>query len=255
MLRVIKSELYKIRHRLYPYIFVGVIVILGLAAVILFAATNQMQTAADNRVGFDGIVGLTLTMLPMGLYLTVAFVDMVFSEEYKNQTMKNTLAFGTPRVSFYLGKLVTELLIAVLSLAVILGVILGAGALLLGPAYPVPFLELLTELGKRLLAVLPLWIGALSFGNMLAFHIKSSTLYTLGFVGFFGFLPIVLQMAAYYYPSMGKVSLWLMTPLLDQISRTELTGGLVLRSVVTGAAYLVGTTLIGLLCYHKKEVN
>ena len=46
-----------------------------------------------------------------------------------------------------------------------------------------------------------------------------------------------------------------MTPLLDQISRTELTGGLVLRSVVTGAAYLVGTTLIGLLCYHKKEVN
>lgn len=41
MLRVIKSELYKTRHRLYPYIFIGVIVALGLAGVMLFAVTNH----------------------------------------------------------------------------------------------------------------------------------------------------------------------------------------------------------------------
>lgn len=127
----------------------------------------------------------------------------MFSEEHKNQTMKNTLAFGTSRAGFYLGKLLTELITALVSLLVILGVILGAGVLVLGPVYPVPFLELFSELGKRLLVTLPLWIGALSFGNMLAFHVKSSTLYTLGFVGFFGFLPVILQFAAHYYPSLG----------------------------------------------------
>ena len=148
----------------------------------------------------------------------------------------------------------TELITALVSLLVILGVILGAGVLVLGPVYPVPFLELFSELGKRLLVTLPLWIGALSFGNMLSFHVKSSTLYTLGFVGFFGFLPVILQFAAHYYPSLGEVSLWLMIPLLEQIVRTELTGELVLRSVVTGAAYLAGSTLLGLLCYRRKDV-
>ena len=253
MLRVIKSELYKTRHRLYPYIFIGVIVALGLAGVMLFAVTNH-YLPPEERVGLDGMVSIALSMFPTGLFLTVAFVDMVFSEEYKNQTMKNTLAFGTSRAGFYLGKLLTELITALVSLLVILGVILGAGVLVLGPVYPVPFLELFSELGKRLLVTLPLWIGALSFGNMLAFHVKSSTLYTLGFVGFFGFLPVILQFAAHYYPSLREVSLWLMIPLLEQIVRTELTRELVLRSVVTGAAYLAGSTLLGLLCYRRKDV-
>lgn len=154
------------------------------------------------------MVSIALSMFPTGLFLTVAFVDMVFSEEYKNQTMKNTLAFGTSRAGFYLGKLLTELITALVSLLVILGVILGAGVLVLGPVYPVPFLELFSELGKRLLVTLPLWIGALSFGNMLAFHVKSSTLYTLGFVGFFGFLPVILSLRRIIIPSLGEVSLW-----------------------------------------------
>lgn len=40
MLRVIKSELYKTCHRLYPFVFSGVIVALGLLMVFLFAFTN-----------------------------------------------------------------------------------------------------------------------------------------------------------------------------------------------------------------------
>lgn len=139
--RVIKSELYKTRLRLYPYIFIGVIVALGLAGVMLFAVTNH-YLPPEERVGFDGMVSIALSMFPTGLFLTVAFVNMVFSEEYKNQTMKNTLAFGTSRAGFYLGKLLTELITALVSLLVILGVILGAGVLVLGPVYPVPFLEL-----------------------------------------------------------------------------------------------------------------
>ncbi len=111
MLRVIKSELYKTRHRLYPYIFIGVIVALGLAGVMLFAVTNH-YLPPEERVGFDGMVSIALSMFPTGLFLTVAFVDMVFSEEYKNPTMKNTLAFGTSRAGFYLGKLLTELITA-----------------------------------------------------------------------------------------------------------------------------------------------
>lgn len=254
MLRVIKSELYKTCHRLYPFVFSGVIVALGLLMVFLFAFTNP-NLPADKQVGFDGMIEFTLYMLPLGLYLTVAFVDMVFSEEYKNQTMKNPLAFGIPRTSLYLGKLAAELTVAVISLIVILGVILGVGLLLLGPVYPVSFSKLFVEFGQRLLVSLPLWIGALSFGNMLAFHFKSSTLYTLFFIGLFAALPVVLQMAAYYYPFLGEVRLWLMTPLLEQLANTELTNEIILRSVVTGAAYLIGSTLIGLIFYRKKEIH
>ena len=113
MLRVIKSELYKTCHRLYPFVFSGVIVALGLLMVFLFAFTNP-NLPADKQVGFDGMIEFTLYMLPLGLYLTVAFVDMVFSEEYKNQTMKNPLAFGIPRTSLYLGKLAAELILSLI---------------------------------------------------------------------------------------------------------------------------------------------
>ena len=68
-------------------------------------------------------------------------------------------------------------------------------------------------------------------------------------------LPVVLQMAAYYYPFLGEVRLWLMTPLLEQLANTELTNEIILRSVVTGAAYLIGSTLIGLIFYRKKEIH
>ncbi len=254
MLRVIKSELYKTCHRMYPYVFTGVIVALGLLLVFLFAFTNT-QIPIEDQIGFDGLIAFTVSMLSLGLYLTVAFVDMVFSEEYKNQTMKNPLAFGVPRASLYLGKLAAELLVAVVSLLAILGIILGVGALLLGPVHPVSFWELFMNIGQRLLVSLPLWIGALSFGNMLAFHCKSSTLYTLFFVGFFGLLPPILQFASSYYPVLGEVSLWLMTPLFDQFASAGLSNELILRSVVTGAAYLIGSTLIGLVFYQRKEIH
>ncbi len=254
MLRMIKSELYKTRHRLYPYLFTSIIVALGLAAVILFAVSNH-GLAMDERVGFDGITVLTLNMLPIGLYFCLAFVDMVFSEEYKNQTMKNTVAFGMPRASVYLGKLITQILVAFASLFVILAVILGAGILILGPVKDVSVWEMLRMVGERLLASLPLWIGGLCFGNMLAFHVKSSTVYTLGYVGFFGLLPVILQFAAYYYPKLNTVREWLLSPLFDLVLRDELTQDTMFKCLIVGGTYALATTLIGIFFYRKKEIN
>lgn len=254
MLRMIKSELYKTRHRLYPYLLTGIVVALGLAAVILFAVANQGHPM-EKRSGFDDVALMTVTMLPIGLYLCLPFVDMVFSEEYKYLTMKNTIAFGTPRASVYLGKLITQLLIAFASLFVILTVILGAGLVILGPVKEVPIGEYLRLVGERLLACLPLWIGGLCFGNMLAFHVKSSTMYALGYVGFFGLLPTIMQFAAHFEPAFNTVREWLISPLFDLIMQDELTQDTIFKCLIVGGAYAVGSTLIGIFFFRKKEIN
>ena len=65
--------------------------------------------------------------------MTILIVDAVFSDEYKNQTMKNTVAFGISRTSLFFGKLIAELIVAVISLIVLLAVLILSTLILMGP--------------------------------------------------------------------------------------------------------------------------
>ena len=60
---------------------------------------------------FQGSFGDSLSLLTpfftVGLYLAVVVADEVFSDQYKNDTLKNEVSFGLPRRRIYLGKLVT----------------------------------------------------------------------------------------------------------------------------------------------------
>ena len=75
---------------------------------------------------FQGSFGDSLSLLTpfftVGLYLAVVVADEVFSDQYKNDTLKNEVSFGLPRRRIYLGKLVTAagigLLLAFLTLLV-----------------------------------------------------------------------------------------------------------------------------------------
>ena len=53
---------------------------------------------------------LTLTV---GIYLVPAICDIIFSDQYKLNTLKNEMAYGTPRLRVYFGKLLASVITAV----------------------------------------------------------------------------------------------------------------------------------------------
>ena len=90
MFNIIRSELYKTRHRKYPYILIGILSAFILFFVTVIAFQNRVNNA---NIGQGDVLLACVPLLSMGVYMTILIVDAVFSDEYKNQTMKNTACF------------------------------------------------------------------------------------------------------------------------------------------------------------------
>ena len=104
-------------------------------------------------------VGLTvlLYLLPFGYYATAVTGDIVFSEQYKHNTLKNEVAYGLPRLRIYFGKLLASTLLALAACAVlVLWYGLLCGVLLPGDG---AMLNAWRTVGFGLLTALPVWLG------------------------------------------------------------------------------------------------
>ena len=122
---------------------------------------------------FQGSFGECLSLLipffSAGIYLAVIVADAVFSDQYKAGTLKNEVSYGLPRVRIYLGKLLTA---AAAGLLLVFLTLLAYAVLcrLFIPAGPEDWQAVQTFL-FRLLAALPLWLGALSLTMAAMFNI------------------------------------------------------------------------------------
>ena len=72
----------------------------------------------NEGMNFYSASTLVAAMLSIGVYATILTCDMVFSEQYKQNTMKNEVAYGLPRVRIYLGKLAVSALVSILAAVV-----------------------------------------------------------------------------------------------------------------------------------------
>ena len=112
-----KSEWFRTFHRKYLYITTGCLCALViLASVFLKVNEDVMYDMTDYMGTF--LLSIVTTGLSMGYYLTMIVADMIFSDEYKHQTLKNTVSYGISRVKIYLGKLISGLMAGVLVMTV-----------------------------------------------------------------------------------------------------------------------------------------
>ena len=117
MLNYIRAEVYKLARRKYTWIFLGVMLLLESLLVAAWTYTNFM----GNHVDFYTGAIIVLSLLPMGFYAALLTSDIVFSEQYKHNTLKNEVSFGVPRGRIYLGKLLVQLGLSVVMCAVMIG--------------------------------------------------------------------------------------------------------------------------------------
>ena len=146
----LSAELYKVVHRKYTWIALG----LFLGCVVLLTALWWATNSHGGFVPLSGALYTLVMLLSVGLYAPLITTDLVFSEQYKIGTLKNEISYGIPRSRIYLGKLVLEIAVAVLACALAVGLYLALcvptlpleadpdGMLMAGAGGPVPAVRL-----------------------------------------------------------------------------------------------------------------
>jgi len=198
MLNYIKAELYRTLHRKYFYIALALCAGLAVGVNLLLIYLESTGTARGVDTSFSLImVG--------GMLFTASYVcpmlvtDLIFSEEYKLGTMKNTVSYGFTRTEIFFGKFIAELITALVFVAVLLLSFLG-GAFLLGapeggagPAVSLYF--------TKALLMLPLWLWSLALGHTAIFLVRNNAFFVLLTLGVLIMLPsIFCQYGVYIWP-------------------------------------------------------
>lgn len=250
MVKYLNAELYKVTHRrIYTYFSLGII--LAGEALLLFLLKFA---SGDAQNTFEDVVFVLTMLLSVGMYLAIMVCDMVFSDQYKLNTLKNEVSYGLSRLRIYFGKLLAEMVTAVVFCAVIVAFFLVAGGVMFPIATSLG--ELLPALGKALAAALPLWLGGLGFFHMLLFATKGSTMATVIYLLVMGVLDTVLQMMALFIDNFLDIYLairqWLPSVLFESFNGGTPDIG---HCWLVGLVWLAVSAVIGFTSFQKREIS
>lgn len=256
------AECYKAFRRKYFYIFMAVILALAAAFMVLLRVEGlrETQTAEGiimiQQVSVSELLGILTMALSSGLYFLLIAADIVFSDQYKYNTLKNEVSYGLPRMRIYLGKLLSSALVAVVLCAVLIGGYLGI-SLLLFPAGE-GLGNSLRTFGLWLAVAFPLWMGGLGLGIFLQFTMKSTSA-TIVYVMIVGFLGSgFLELMEVFLPALEPAANLVQTISLNtpfNLMRTQSPEEVMGYAWALGMGWLAVSTVIGLVSFRKKEIN
>ena len=279
MLNYIKAECFKTFKRIYMRNTLLIFVLLAIAVNVLFFVAFR-SSSADSQELIRTSLSVIVPMLLIMVYTALIMVDIVFSDEYKYKTFKNTLSFGFTRTQVYFGKLAVSMIVTAVIFSITLAAYLVSLFLLLG--FPED-MGLIGVVFNRVAAAIPLYIGALCLCNACAFIIPNNTAFSFVYMGFLMvpyllFYTLTLLNPA-FTPLFGTA---LVTPFYTSIMGLDihvanmgdmmgvgfkvdnienilnaalLPGTSVACCLILGLAYAAAATLIGLAVYRRPEIR
>ena len=279
MLNYIKAECFKTFKRIYMRNTLLIFVLLAIAVNVLFFVAFR-SSSADSQELIRTSLSVIVPMLLIMVYTALIMVDIVFSDEYKYKTFKNTLSFGFTRTQVYFGKLAVSMIVTAVIFSITLAAYLVSLFLLLG--FPED-MGLIGVVFNRVAAAIPLYIGALCLCNACAFIIPNNTAFSFVYMGFLMvpyllFYTLTLLNPA-FTPLFGTA---LVTPFYTSIMGLDihvanmgdmmgvgfkvdnienilnaalLPGTSVAYCLILGLTYAAAATLIGLAVYRRREIR
>ena len=249
--KYLSAELYKMTHR-RSYTFGMLGLVLGGEALMLFL----LKTARfSNATTYDDVIGVLPLTLTVGIYLVPAICDIIFSDQYKLNTLKNEMAYGTPRLRVYFGKLLASVITAVAFCAIFALFYMGAAALLFPVKDAASTAAAVEKIGKSLAVALPVWLGALSFVHMLLFVMKGSVsavvLYLLTLS-----LGDILELMSLFLPKLQEFCGLVQRCLIGAPMDTVMNGSFNIPYAWTvGTVWFVVCAIVGDICFQKREIS
>ena len=262
MLNYVKSELYKTVRRKYFWWLLLICSALGVGVnVLLFFMAHSTDM-------INGTLDATFSLAMVGaMAMSVSYVcplmmtDIVFSEEYKHQTMKNSVSYGFSRSEIFFGKFIAEFIVSIVALVVIFGAFTASAFLLLGSTDAAVTAEITHVYFVRLFLMLPLWIWSLALSHTIVFFVRNNTFFALASVGVLMILPMVFNnYIVYVWPEfVAAVSPWLaftkMTALTSNNFVIDNFGMLSLEYWSAGLIRAVVVLALGVFLFRRKEIK
>lgn len=251
MRNYLAAECYKVFRRKYFYLTLAVV--LALEGILLWGCWVT-RSWGNTGMNFYSAATLVAAMLSIGVYATILTCDMVFSEQYKQETMKNEVSYGLPRARIYFGKLAVSTLVSILA-AVVMVALYVAGCWVLLP-HDDQDAAALALIGYSLWGAFPLWLGAQSITMACYFLVRNTTLAAFVSVGLLGVVPGILQaLGLLFHPVFEMIRQLMPTVMLEKLPATAFQMDYVGLCWIVGVVALVLSTGIGLSVFQKKEIR
>ena len=258
MTHYLSAEMFRTVRRRYLYWTLGVCALVLLGVVSLFAYANSTIDDPSQMAHTEFLFLFFIQFLPsIGLYFTLLIGDMTFSEEHKVQTMRNTLFYGTPRITVYLGKFINSLIFCCIMMVVLLAVAFGLSAVMLGIGPE--FQETMASFGMMLAGCIPLWIAGAALAVALYSNIPSTNLAAFSFIGIFVVPTSLLRLTAFMTQKeiFGQIRSLLITSRLDELAKGTASEhpDFLITCWITGMVFTAIFLIAGYAAFSRKEIK
>ena len=259
MLNYIRAEAYKLLHRPYTYIALGVMLVLEALYASMFAFHNAHSMATP----FGGAVVTIVEMGVIGFCTCLLTGDIVFAGQYKNSTLKNEVSFGLSRTQIYLGKLLAQTLLSIVYLVVMMGFFLGLCAVCLPMESEAGFYsaaDAMTIVGYFLAVGLPLWIGGQAVVCMCMFLVNGEMAASFLYVGIVFVLEAFIDLAGLLIQGPAGNALLKAVPyfpvrMLNGAKSVVGDVSYLGKAWLVGAFWVIVCTAAGLYGFNRKEIK
>ncbi len=243
-------------HRRYTYAYVIGIFALCLIANIAVVAFRMIYGTNEGTYAYN-ILNYTTWCFVVPYYSCIFIADMGFGKIYPNPQIKDKITKNMSRMSIYLSKLITELLLGLLFMVISFCLLIGITTIFHFADGTVRLYDIKDFIDKMKIAI-PLWIAGVSFGNMFLFIFEDKR---KAYIGYF-FLTLLLPrliMALAAEPVSIEAFKFLRRYLISQgfgllpyPADPERSVPLIIGC---GVVYTILSCIIGIAFYHKKKVE
>lgn len=240
MLNFIKAELYK-QFKLPLIYVINAVLVAGL--ILLCLSFNGTESDIATK-------GFILDRMG-GIFPIIAVFLTVFLDDYRYGTLKNILSSDISRSKYYIGKLIVQTIMGLITSAVcLISLFIGLFLLPSGDdfgAYAMSFL-------LRCLCVIPIYIALLSFIDLLVVMFKKGTVYLAYYLVPVA-LSIVLGILSSFSNIFEKLKYLSIGYALIPLTDTAATNEQMIYAVVLGIFWTIVFTGLGLTIFKNREIK
>ncbi|MCL2249427.1 MAG: hypothetical protein FWC13_09160 [Oscillospiraceae bacterium] len=263
MSNIIRADIYSIVRGKALYVTFALIMIFHIITIGTQSAGGITIGGAGNlgmeipEVGFDGIRSASFLYSQMDTmaFFLLPLIILAAAPIFSNQTVKNDIAWGISRTKLYMSKLAIAIGLCVLMVLFHMGVGMAFATLLHGWGGITPdgfWLGLLQTVGAQLVML----IALTCIGAFLIFTFRRTAIVNGAYIAFY----LIPSMLLSFFHSQGfNVTRLLDFDIMSGINRLGFLSQLETYSILTilgvGAAYIVVTTVAGIILFKRAEIK
>lgn len=249
MINLINAELYQLKIRRSPKVWLLMSILMSVAMVILpyFLGTSfDSQMMIPSFLIVSTYADFATAMAP---YLLLGLTITAFNNDNKHRTMVNSASIGYSRLNIYFSKLIVALIFALIFLAISF----LSFAITLQIFFPTDFQLLIeTIILDNFIAYLPIWLAYLSLYIAVLF-VSDGAMPMIVLMTSLVMMPMILSLGSLATTIIRNIKPYVLTE-LKPTSGVSLFG---LENAGNALAiiYLISFTLIGVILFKRKEIK